>query len=80
MSLSIGGVCASGGSCSVSESRMYARRSIDTPALLISERIRPNPRTGHTSDWLYDTNARNSPSVISPFTACVTPTQITVRI
>ena len=45
---------------------MYAMRSTDTPALLISDIMRPSIRTGQTSIELYEIKVTYSPAVISP--------------
>ena len=51
---------------------------MDTPVLLISDRMRPKLRTGQTSMELYETKTMNSPSVIFPATASSDPTTMIV--
>ena len=67
MSARISGQTAFGLSCSVGEVIICLIRSVETPALLISEIIRPRVLTGQTSIELYDINAMYSPGSIIPF-------------
>ena len=74
------GVFFAPSSRSSSASMIAAMRSIETPALLISEIIRPSIRTGHVISAQYDRKAMYSPTSISPRTQNAAPKQTVSRI